>query len=182
MALDDKQIKIVLDERDLPTHWYNIVPDLPFDLRDDSILLGSCRLVLALDLGLQPVDVGAGLGAPGLSCVDFLVARVTNLEDRQVGLGLDQTADGLAERALGLGRHVNLIAVAVHDLHSVKAALDRPVDTGLDRPFDAVHALALGRHGKNAATVLQEHADDQGGTCYPDPENATQHTAPLLTV
>jgi tryptophan synthase beta chain len=29
MALDDKQIKIVLDERDLPTHWYNIVPDLP---------------------------------------------------------------------------------------------------------------------------------------------------------
>ena len=29
MALDDKQVKIVLDERDLPTHWYNIVPDLP---------------------------------------------------------------------------------------------------------------------------------------------------------
>ena len=29
MALDDKQTKIVLDERDLPTHWYNIVPDLP---------------------------------------------------------------------------------------------------------------------------------------------------------
>jgi tryptophan synthase beta chain len=29
MALDDKQIKIVLDERDLPTHWYNVVPDLP---------------------------------------------------------------------------------------------------------------------------------------------------------
>ena len=28
MALDDKQLKIVLDERDLPTHWYNIVPDL----------------------------------------------------------------------------------------------------------------------------------------------------------
>jgi tryptophan synthase beta chain len=29
MALDDKTVKIVLDERDLPTHWYNIVPDLP---------------------------------------------------------------------------------------------------------------------------------------------------------
>src|SRR3569832_123547 len=29
MALDDKPVKIVLDERDLPTHWYNIVPDLP---------------------------------------------------------------------------------------------------------------------------------------------------------
>jgi tryptophan synthase beta chain len=28
MALDDKTVKIVLDERDLPTHWYNIVPDL----------------------------------------------------------------------------------------------------------------------------------------------------------
>lgn len=26
MALDDKT---VLDERDLPTHWYNIVPDVP---------------------------------------------------------------------------------------------------------------------------------------------------------
>jgi len=23
MALDDKTVKIVLDERDLPTHWYN---------------------------------------------------------------------------------------------------------------------------------------------------------------
>ena len=29
MAMDDKTVKIVLDERDLPTHWYNIVPDLP---------------------------------------------------------------------------------------------------------------------------------------------------------
>src|SRR4051795_4699662 len=29
MALDDKTVKIVLDERDLPTHWYNVVPDLP---------------------------------------------------------------------------------------------------------------------------------------------------------
>jgi tryptophan synthase beta chain len=29
MALDDKTVKIVLDERDIPTHWYNIVPDLP---------------------------------------------------------------------------------------------------------------------------------------------------------
>ena len=29
MALDEKTVKIVLDERDLPTHWYNIVPDLP---------------------------------------------------------------------------------------------------------------------------------------------------------
>jgi tryptophan synthase beta chain len=29
MALDDKQIKIVLEERYLPTHWYNVVPDLP---------------------------------------------------------------------------------------------------------------------------------------------------------
>src|SRR3954467_3082370 len=29
MALDDTPGKIVLDERDLPTHWYNIVPDLP---------------------------------------------------------------------------------------------------------------------------------------------------------
>src|SRR5215203_1254694 len=28
MAVDDKTVKIVLDERDLPTHWYNIVPDL----------------------------------------------------------------------------------------------------------------------------------------------------------
>jgi hypothetical protein len=25
MALDDKTTKIVLDERDLPTHWYNVV-------------------------------------------------------------------------------------------------------------------------------------------------------------
>ena len=29
MALDHKTTKIVLDERDLPTHWYNVVPDLP---------------------------------------------------------------------------------------------------------------------------------------------------------
>jgi tryptophan synthase beta chain len=29
MARDEKTTKIVLDERDLPTHWYNIVPDLP---------------------------------------------------------------------------------------------------------------------------------------------------------
>src|SRR3954470_1379796 len=29
MALDDKTVKIVLDERDIPTHWYNVVPDLP---------------------------------------------------------------------------------------------------------------------------------------------------------
>jgi predicted alternative tryptophan synthase beta-subunit len=29
MALDDKTVKIVLDERDLPTHWYNVVPGLP---------------------------------------------------------------------------------------------------------------------------------------------------------
>ena len=29
MALDEKTTKIVLDERDLPTHWYTIVPDLP---------------------------------------------------------------------------------------------------------------------------------------------------------
>ena len=29
MALDDTTTKIVLDERDPPTHWYNIVPDLP---------------------------------------------------------------------------------------------------------------------------------------------------------
>ena len=29
MAPDDKTVKIVLDERDQPTHWYNIVPDLP---------------------------------------------------------------------------------------------------------------------------------------------------------
>jgi tryptophan synthase beta chain len=29
MALDDKTTKIVLDEQEMPTHWYNIVPDLP---------------------------------------------------------------------------------------------------------------------------------------------------------
>ena len=29
MAPDDKTVKIALDERDLPTHWYNIVSDLP---------------------------------------------------------------------------------------------------------------------------------------------------------
>ncbi|MCC6174002.1 MAG: TrpB-like pyridoxal phosphate-dependent enzyme [Chloroflexi bacterium] len=29
MVVDDKTTKILLDERDLPTHWYNIVPDLP---------------------------------------------------------------------------------------------------------------------------------------------------------
>jgi hypothetical protein len=29
MALDDKPVKLMLDERDLPIHWYNIVPDLP---------------------------------------------------------------------------------------------------------------------------------------------------------
>jgi hypothetical protein len=28
MALDDKTVKIVLDERDLPTHWYNVALDL----------------------------------------------------------------------------------------------------------------------------------------------------------
>ena len=27
--MDDKTDKIVLDERDMPTHWYNVVPDLP---------------------------------------------------------------------------------------------------------------------------------------------------------
>ena len=26
------QHKFLLDERDLPTHWYNIQPDLPFSL------------------------------------------------------------------------------------------------------------------------------------------------------
>jgi hypothetical protein len=29
MAPNDKTVKIVLDERDIPTHWYNVVPDLP---------------------------------------------------------------------------------------------------------------------------------------------------------
>jgi hypothetical protein len=29
IALDDKTTRIVLDERDLPTHWYNGVPNLP---------------------------------------------------------------------------------------------------------------------------------------------------------
>src|SRR3954467_5928743 len=29
VVMDDKTTKIVLDERDLPTHWFNIVPDLP---------------------------------------------------------------------------------------------------------------------------------------------------------
>lgn len=29
MVLDDTTTKIVLDERDLPTHWHNVVPDLP---------------------------------------------------------------------------------------------------------------------------------------------------------
>ena len=29
MALDDKTVKIVLIKRDMPTHWYNMVQDLP---------------------------------------------------------------------------------------------------------------------------------------------------------
>src|SRR6202140_4907720 len=29
MAESDAQTKILLDERDIPTHWYNLVPDLP---------------------------------------------------------------------------------------------------------------------------------------------------------
>jgi tryptophan synthase beta chain len=29
MAASDAQIKFVLDESAIPTHWYNIVPDLP---------------------------------------------------------------------------------------------------------------------------------------------------------
>jgi len=29
MAMDDQQTKIVLDERDLPTHWSDVVPDSP---------------------------------------------------------------------------------------------------------------------------------------------------------
>jgi tryptophan synthase beta chain len=29
MALDDETTRIGLDERDLQTHWYNVVPDLP---------------------------------------------------------------------------------------------------------------------------------------------------------
>jgi hypothetical protein len=29
MAIDDEATKILLDERDIPTHWYNVVPDLP---------------------------------------------------------------------------------------------------------------------------------------------------------
>jgi hypothetical protein len=28
IALDDNTVKIVLDERDLPTHWYKVAPDL----------------------------------------------------------------------------------------------------------------------------------------------------------
>ena len=27
MAVDDKQINILLDERDLPTHRYNVIPE-----------------------------------------------------------------------------------------------------------------------------------------------------------
>jgi hypothetical protein len=38
MGLDDGQTKIVLDERDLPNHWYNIVPDLPKPSLDRSQL------------------------------------------------------------------------------------------------------------------------------------------------
>ncbi|MDP8922299.1 MAG: TrpB-like pyridoxal phosphate-dependent enzyme [Chloroflexota bacterium] len=29
MAADEATTKILLDERDIPTHWYNVVPDLP---------------------------------------------------------------------------------------------------------------------------------------------------------
>ena len=29
MAVDEATTKILLDERDIPTHWYNVVPDLP---------------------------------------------------------------------------------------------------------------------------------------------------------
>src|ERR1043165_7406331 len=29
MAESDAQVKILLDERDIPTHWYTLVPDLP---------------------------------------------------------------------------------------------------------------------------------------------------------
>ena len=29
MATDPATTKILLDERDIPTHWYNVVPDLP---------------------------------------------------------------------------------------------------------------------------------------------------------
>src|SRR5438445_2662561 len=29
MATSDAQTKILLDEPDIPTHWYNLVPDLP---------------------------------------------------------------------------------------------------------------------------------------------------------
>src|ERR1700686_879562 len=29
MAESDAQVKLLLDERDIPTHWYNLVPDLP---------------------------------------------------------------------------------------------------------------------------------------------------------
>ncbi len=28
MDLDEATTKILLDERDIPTHWYNVVPDL----------------------------------------------------------------------------------------------------------------------------------------------------------
>jgi predicted alternative tryptophan synthase beta-subunit len=38
MTRDDKTTRIVLDERDLPTHWYDVVPDLPKPLLDRSQL------------------------------------------------------------------------------------------------------------------------------------------------
>jgi predicted alternative tryptophan synthase beta-subunit len=45
MALDDKAVKIVLDERDRPTHWYNVVPDLPAPpLRVDAAQLPSSEV------------------------------------------------------------------------------------------------------------------------------------------
>jgi hypothetical protein len=40
MALDEKQTTFVLEERDIPTHWYNIVPAMPRLIGADDILVG----------------------------------------------------------------------------------------------------------------------------------------------